>query len=380
MSRVKFGDVVKDVKINIDRLNNPYEYYVAGDHMDSEDLTIHRKGCFTTDDVGPAFIRVFKPGQILYGSRRTYLKKIAVADFEGVCANTTFVFETKDPHAFEQRLLPFIMLSKDFTTWSIAKSKGSTNPYVLFSDLADFEFELPPLEEQKVLADKLWAAYRLKEAYKKLLVATDEMVKLQFIEMFYRGQYKNEKLKSHIEVIRGVSYKPTDVRDEVNDSSAVILRSNNIDNGEINLDDLVYVDKRRVSITQIILHGDIIMCGSNGSKSLVGKAAMIDNTPKHMISFGAFCLCIRCKETINPMYLSTFFQTSIYRDIIEELGSGSNILNIKPEHIYNIEIPIPSIIEQNKFISIAEQADKSKFELKQCIEHIDKVIKSLING
>lgn len=90
MSRVKFGDVVKDVKINIDRLNNPYEYYVAGDHMDSEDLTIHRKGCFTTDDVGPAFIRVFKPGQILYGSRRTYLKKIAVADFEGVCANTTF--------------------------------------------------------------------------------------------------------------------------------------------------------------------------------------------------------------------------------------------------------------------------------------------------
>ena len=38
--------------------------YVAGDHMDSEDLTIHRKGCFTTDDVGPAFIRVFKPGQI----------------------------------------------------------------------------------------------------------------------------------------------------------------------------------------------------------------------------------------------------------------------------------------------------------------------------
>lgn len=43
MSRVKFGDVVKDVKINIDRLNNPYEYYVAGDHMDSEDLTIHRK-------------------------------------------------------------------------------------------------------------------------------------------------------------------------------------------------------------------------------------------------------------------------------------------------------------------------------------------------
>lgn len=103
MNRVKFGDIVKDVKVNVDRQNNPYEFYIAGDHMDSEDLTIHRKGRFATDDVGPAF--------------------------------------------FEQRLLPFIMLSDSSTSWSISKSKGSTNPYVLFSDLADYEFDLPSLEE-----------------------------------------------------------------------------------------------------------------------------------------------------------------------------------------------------------------------------------------
>ena len=61
--------------------------------------------------------------------------------------------------------------------------------------MADYEFELPPLEEQKILADKLWAAYRLKEAYKKLLDATDEMVKSQFIEMFgnpLSSKQKNE--------------------------------------------------------------------------------------------------------------------------------------------------------------------------------------------
>ena len=184
MAIVKFGDIVRDVKINVDRANNPYEHYVAGDHMDSEDLTIHRYGNFETDDVGPAFTRIFKPGQILYGSRRTYLKKVAVADFEGICANTTFVLESKDEALFDNRLLPFIMLSDAFTRWSIAHSKGSTNPYVLFSDLADYEFDLPPIAEQRVIADKLWAAYRLKESYKKLLAATDEMVKSQFIEMF----------------------------------------------------------------------------------------------------------------------------------------------------------------------------------------------------
>lgn len=143
MSVVKFGDIVRDVKNNVDREDNPYEFYVAGDHMDSEDLTIRRKGCFATDDVGPAFVRIFHPGQILYGSRRTYLKKVAMADFSGICANTTFVMESKDPNVFEQRLLPFLMLSDSFTEWSVSKSKGSTNPYVLFSDLAGFEFDLP---------------------------------------------------------------------------------------------------------------------------------------------------------------------------------------------------------------------------------------------
>ena len=184
MSKVKFGDIVKDVKNNVDRDNNPYEFYVAGDHMDSEDLNIRRRGRFATDDVGPAFTRIFKKGQVLYGSRRTYLKKVAVADFDGICANTTFVFESKDPAAFEQRLLPFLMLSEGFTNWSIAHSKGSTNPYVLFSDLASYEFDLPSLAEQKVLAEKLWAAYEVKQSYLKMIAATEEMVKAQFIEMF----------------------------------------------------------------------------------------------------------------------------------------------------------------------------------------------------
>ena len=94
--KYKFGDLVKDVKININQSNNPYDVYVAGEHMDTDDFTIHRYGKFSTDDVGPAFIRYFKPGQVLYGSRRTYLRKVAVADFEGITSNTTFVLETKN--------------------------------------------------------------------------------------------------------------------------------------------------------------------------------------------------------------------------------------------------------------------------------------------
>jgi type I restriction enzyme S subunit len=212
-----------------------------------------------------------------------------------------------------------------------------------------------------------------------MIAATEEMVKSQFIEMFYNDKYPLQKLNTHIDVIRGVSYKPTDVREGGLDGSSVILRSNNIDNGQINFDDVVYVDDKRVSKEQLVSKGDIVMCGSNGSKKLVGKAAMIDSVPAHQTSFGAFCLGIKCKETIHPKFLSTYFQTSKYRDVIEFLGSGSNILNIKPEHIFNLELPVPSIEEQRQFVFMANQADKSISELRKSIDAIDKVIKSLIN-
>ena len=381
MSRVKFGDVVKDVKINIDRLNNPYEYYVAGDHMDSEDLTIHRKGCFTTDDVGPAFIRVFKPGQILYGSRRTYLKKIAVADFEGVCANTTFVFETKDPHAFEQRLLPFIMLSKDFTTWSIAKSKGSTNPYVLFSDLADFEFELPPLEEQKVLVDKLWAAYRLKEAYKKLLVATDEMVKSQFIEMFGNPLSLNQKneLKRLGECCILNPRRPNIALCDTDKVSFIPMPAVSEDGYLVDMTDEEY-GKVKKGFTYFenndVLFAKITPCMENGKGAIVHgltNGIGMGSTEFHVLR--------PINGISSPYWLLTLTRMPIFRERAAKNMSGTGgQKRVSASYLDHFMVGLPAIEEQRRFEAIYKQADKSKFELKQCIENIDKVIKSLING
>ena len=185
--------------------------------------------------------------------------------------------------------------------------------------------------------------------------------KSQFIEMFYNGKYTVDKLREHIDVIRGVSYKPSDVYETHNENTSIVLRSNNIEGGQINFDDLVYVSTERVSELQLLRVGDIVMCGSNGSKKLVGKAAMLQETPTIRTSFGTFCLGIRCKPTLVPEYLATYFQTSLYRDEIEQLGSGSNILNIKPDHIYDLEVPIPLYDEQMAFVSIVRQVDKSEY-------------------
>lgn len=180
MTKYCFSDLVRNCKEKIDRDNNPYEYFVAGDHMETERPRLTMRGRFDESDVGPAFIRLFRSGQVLYGSRRTYLKKVSVPDFDGITSNVTFVLETKDEEILPQRLLPFILLSDQFTAYSIGKSKGSTNPYVLFSDLAEFEIDLPGKDRVAEIADIMCAAEEVKERYRSLLATCDDVVKSQF--------------------------------------------------------------------------------------------------------------------------------------------------------------------------------------------------------
>jgi type I restriction enzyme S subunit len=124
--------------------------------METENVHIRKWGNVGEGYLGPAFIRRFRKGQVLYGSRRTYLKKVAVAEWDGVTANTTFVLEAVEGKLL-QELLPWLMLSERFTRHSIQESKGSTNPYINFPDIAKFEFTLPPLDQQRRIAEILWA-------------------------------------------------------------------------------------------------------------------------------------------------------------------------------------------------------------------------------
>jgi len=153
---VKFGDVAIQQKESVDRENTGITRYVKGEHMNSEDLHLREWGELTDEYLGPAFIRKFEEGDILYGSRRTYLRKVVIAPFEGITSNTTFVIKANESN-IDKRLLPFVMMSEGFTQHSIRNSKGSVNPYVNWKDLAGYEFLLPPKEQQAELAEMLWA-------------------------------------------------------------------------------------------------------------------------------------------------------------------------------------------------------------------------------
>mgnify|MGYP000872390766 CR=1 FL=1 len=170
--RVLLGDVAMASKERVDPTSGDVDRYVAGEHMDTDSLKIHRWGEVGDGYLGPAFHRHFHPGQVLYGSRRTYLRKVAVAEFDGVTANTTFVVETRGTSVLLQEFLPFVMTAEPFHAFAIRESKGSVNPYVNWSDIARYEFDLPPIDEQKRLADLLWAVENERRTVQLLLAAT----------------------------------------------------------------------------------------------------------------------------------------------------------------------------------------------------------------
>ena len=181
------------------------------------------------------------------------------------------------------------------------------------------------------------------------------------------------RLGNFIEQIRGVSYKPEDVC-SANDSDAIaILRANNIQDDGLNFDDLVFVKKSKVSNTQLLRKGDIVVCASSGSKNLVGKAAIAKENME--MSFGAFCKVVRVKA-ITAEYLGHYFQSPAYRNLISDLASGANINNIRNEHIDELDLPVPEKEIQEE---ISVQLDKICDLIsnrKEQLEKLDLLVKS----
>jgi type I restriction enzyme S subunit len=154
---VKFGDVVRQVKDKVDAQTSGLSRYIAGEHMDTDDLRLRRWGEINDDYLGPAFHMRFKPGQVLFGKRRAYQRKVAVAEFSGVCSGDIYVFEPQDPAVLLPDLLPFICQTERFYQHAVGTSAGSLSPRTNWKQLAQYEFPLPPLAEQRRLAEVLWA-------------------------------------------------------------------------------------------------------------------------------------------------------------------------------------------------------------------------------
>ena len=103
---------------------------------------------------GTTFTNVFRAGQVLFGKRRAYQRKVAVPDFDGVCSGDIYVLESKSDRLLRE-LLPFICQTDGFLHHAVGTSAGSLSPRTNWDSLASYDLALPPLDEQRRIADVL---------------------------------------------------------------------------------------------------------------------------------------------------------------------------------------------------------------------------------
>ena len=370
----------EDIAINSTTKKKPVEedkyHYLGLEHLDSGTFTVSRFG----SDVAPIGDKlIMKKGDVLFGKRRAYQKKVAIAPFDGIFSAHGMVLRPNES-VIDKDFFPLFIASDYFLDKAIAISVGSLSPTINWRDLKELEFYLPSLEEQKKLAETLWSIVDTMESYKKLLAKIDEMVNSEFVRKNLEWKTERKLLGDFIEQIRGVSYKPNDLYINHTEGTVVLLRANNItlDTGNINFDEVQFVSNKKVSIEQYIKLNDIIMCASSGSLEHVGKTALCNDDCVNK-TFGAFCKLIRVSNNqLNPIYLQSYFSTQEYKNIISNLANGSNINNLKNEHIDKLEVPMPTIEQQNEFATFVQKSKESKSAIQASLDNLNKVYKKII--
>ena len=356
----------EQIAINSTEKKKPVEEdrftYLGLEHLDSGSLKVTRFG----SDVAPIGEKlVMRKGDVLFGKRRAYQKKVAIAPFDGIFSAHGMVLrpnvEVIDPDFF-----PLFISSDYFLDAAIKISVGSLSPTINWRDLKILEFDLPDLETQRKLAAVLWSINDTMESYKKLISATDELVKSQFMEQF--GSYLGDETRcATVEQVCTVFVDGDwiESKDQADDGIRLI-QTGNVGNG-VYLDKgerARYIDEEtfvRLNCTEV-LPNDILI---SRLPDPVGRACIIpDGLGKSITAVD--CSIVRLKSHVLPEFFVAYTMTTLYAAQIGSSVTGSTRKRISRKNLGQVVIPTPDIDQQEQFAAFVRQSDKSKFAVQSC--------------
>ena len=362
MAKYRFDQIA----INSTEKKKPVEEdrftYLGLEHLDSGSLKVTRFG----SEVAPIGEKlVMHKGDVLFGKRRAYQKKVAIAPFDGIFSAHGMVLRPKED-VIDKDFFPLFISSDYFLDAAIKISVGSLSPTINWRDLKELEFELPDMDTQRKLAEVLWSINDTMEAYKKLISATDELVKSQFMEQF--GSYLGDETRcATVEQVCTVFADGDwiESKDQADDGIRLI-QTGNVGNG-VYLDKgerARYIDEEtfiRLNCTEV-LPNDILI---SRLPDPVGRACIIpDGLGKSITAVD--CSIVRLKSHVLPEFFVAYTMTTLYAAQIGSSVTGSTRKRISRKNLGQVVIPTPDIDQQEQFAAFVRQSDKSKFAVLSC--------------
>lgn len=347
--------------------------YLGLEHLDSGSLRVTRFG----SDVAPIGEKlVMHEGDVLFGKRRAYQKKVAIAPFDGIFSAHGMVLRPRED-VIDKDFFPLFISSDYFLDAAIKISVGSLSPTINWRDLRNLEFNLPPLEEQRKLAKVLWAMNNTMEAYKKLIKATEDLVKSQFIALF-GDPFKNEKcwklipLSDVADIRIGPFGSLLHKEDYIQGGHALVNPSHIVDGTICPDPSLTVSDAKYQELSAYHLKiGDIVL----GRRGEMGRCAVV--TVDGLLC-GTGSMIVRPNAKMKPYFLSNILSSLSYKQVIESKSVGVTMMNINVPIVSSLTIPDLPIALQDQFIGLVQQSDKSKFEIEQALSELTATYKRII--
>lgn len=374
MAQVKLGDVAVESRETYkgDKTGMPI---VGLEHITPGEVTLSN----WDTDTDNTFTKRFRKGDMLFGRRRAYLKKAAQAPFDGICSGDITVIRAKEDLLLPE-LLPFVIQNDNLFDFAVGKSAGSLSPRVKWDNLKNYTVELPPMEEQRKLAEVLWSINDTLQAYQKLLTETDALVQAQFVEMF-GDPVVNEKsypLKKIEEIASTRLGKMLDSKRQSGLHQFPYLANANVQWFHFdlnNLNQMDFNDKDRVEFS--LRDGDLLVC--EGGE--VGRCAIWRNNMRDCF-FQKAIHRVRCNEKIIiPEYLAyNFLYHSKQNGFSDIVGTRSTIAHLPGDKLRNMKIVLPPLNLQYEFKNYSEQAEKSKSALLNTITSLQATKRCILEN
>lgn len=373
--RVKFGDVVRLSKARSqDPLADGIERYVGLEHLEPGDLRIRSWGSVAD---GVTFTSVFQPGQVLFGKRRAYQRKVAVADFSGVCSGDIYVLETKDAQVLLPELLPFICQTDAFFDHAVGTSAGSLSPRTNWTSLADFEFSLAPLDEQTRLVDVFQALERTSEAHQRVGDVTGQLVRSLLSDVLNR-EWPVVELGS---VVQGTQYGLS--INAGSDGQYPMLRMMNIEDGLCVENDIKYVNLNDKDFEAYrLVHGDVLFNRTN-SYELVGRTGVYELNGDHV--FASYLVRIKTNTNkLEPKFLTLYLNSDFgRRQVLAYATKAVSQANVNASNLLRVRLPLPPLDVQQQLlneIAKAKSAEKAAIERRTSSEAMKRQLFAEITG
>lgn len=373
--RVRFGDVVENLnETEYDPVGAGLDRFIAMEHLEPGSLHVRSWG--NTAD-GTTFTRRCRPGQALFGKRRAYQRKVAIAEFDAVVSGDIYVLTPKGDRLIPE-LLPFLCLSECFFEHAVGTSAGSLSPRTNWSSLANYEFELPPPDVQRRIAEILWTVDEISEVWLDLLSQVKSASEAYAISAFH-GIHVTEssqkfpflRLGDFFEVRTGGT--PSRSIPEYWGGDIPWIKT-----GEIRYKDIFDSEEK---ITQEglqhsaarIFPSDSILMALYGQGPTLGRVAHL----RVKATVNQACAAIFPKAGYNPQYLYHYLKVQYMN--VRRLARGASQPNINALIVKDFLIPQENEDTQQVVSDRLDLFDQLHDEIVKHIDHSRNTTKHIIN-